>query len=56
MAVSQFLPQFQFSARAETGHVIATKFQPGGRAETRHEISPSDWRYIRVGISRQQHT
>ena len=33
MAVSHFLPQFRISARAETNHVIATKFQPGGRAE-----------------------
>ena len=33
MAVSHFSPQFQISARAETSHVIATKFQPGGRAE-----------------------
>ena len=30
MAVSHFSPQFQISARAETSHVIATKFQPGG--------------------------
>ena len=46
MAVSHFSPQFQISARAETSHVIATKFQPGGRAEisaraeTRHVIGP----------------
>ena len=33
MAVSRFFPHFQMSARAETSHVIATKFQPGGRAE-----------------------
>ena len=44
MAVSHFSPQFQISARAETSHVIATKFQPGGwakisaRAEIRHVI------------------
>ena len=31
--VSKFSPQFQISARAETSHVIATKFQSGGRAE-----------------------
>ena len=43
MAVS---PQFQISARAETSYVIATKFQPSGRAEisaraeTRHVIGP----------------
>ena len=30
MTVSHFSPQFQISARAETSHVIATKFQPGG--------------------------
>ena len=29
MAVSHFSPQFQISVRAETSHVIATKFQPG---------------------------
>ena len=46
MAVSHFSPQFQISARAETSHVIATKFQPGGLAEisawaeTRHVIGP----------------
>ena len=46
MAFSHFSPQFQISARAETSHVIATKFQPGGRAEisaraeTRHVIGP----------------
>ena len=46
MAVSHFSPQFQISARAETSHVIATKFQPGGRAEisaraaSRHVIGP----------------
>ena len=46
MAVAHFSPQFQISARAETSHVIATKFQPGGRAEisaraeTRHVIGP----------------
>ena len=46
MAVSHFSPQFQISARAETHHVITTKFQPGGRAEisaraeTRHVIDP----------------
>ena len=43
------LPLFtaiQISPRAETSHVIATKFQPGGRAEisvraeTRHVIGP----------------
>ena len=33
-------PQFQISARAETINVIATKFQPGGRAEIRHVIGP----------------
>ena len=46
MAVSHVSPQFQISARAETSHVIATKFQPGGRAEIsaraeiRHVIGP----------------
>ena len=46
MVVSHFFPQFQISARAETSHVIATKFQPGGRAEIsaraeiRHVIGP----------------
>ena len=30
---SQFSPQFQISALAETSHVIVTKFQPGERAE-----------------------
>ena len=40
MAVSHFFLQFQLSARDETRHVTATKFQPGGRAEisTRAEI------------------
>ena len=40
MADSHFPLQFQISARAETSHVIATKFHPGGRAEisTRAEI------------------
>ena len=33
MAVSQFSPQFQISAQAETSRVIATKFQLGGRAK-----------------------
>ena len=37
MAVSHFSPQFQISARAETSHVIATKFQPG---LSRHVIGP----------------
>ena len=47
MAVSHFSPQYQISARAETSHVIETKFQPGGRTEisargeTRHVIGPS---------------
>ena len=46
MAVSHFSPQFQILPRAETSHVIATKFQPGGRAEIsaraeiRHVIGP----------------
>ena len=40
MAISHFSPQFQISAWAEISHVMATKFQPGGRAETRHVIGP----------------
>ena len=40
MAVSHFSPQFQISAEAETSHVIVTKCQPGGRAETRHVTGP----------------
>ena len=46
LAISHFSPQFQISARAETSHVMATKFQPGGRAEIsaraeiRHVIGP----------------
>ena len=30
---SHFSPQLQILAWAETSHVIATKFHPGGRAE-----------------------
>ena len=59
MAVSHFSPQFQISARAETSHVIATKFQPGGRAEisaraeTRHVIGPLEIRHFCVNSSFQ---
>jgi len=46
LSYKRFLPSFKHCARTEIRHVIATKFQPGGRRETsaraeiRHVIGP----------------